>query len=86
MNGEVARERSAAEAVAGLLAALAITVSFVAWAYRPARLAPAALVVALIAVGIGGRHQRLASFAVAAAAIGWFVGMTIAIITERPIF
>jgi hypothetical protein len=82
---ESARERPY-EAVAGIMAALAITASFVAWAYKPARLAPAAFVVALIAVGMGGRHQRLAAFAVAAAAIGWVVGMTIAVITERPIF
>ena len=85
MNAETTRDRPA-EAVAGMLAALAITASLVAWAYRPARLAPAAFVVALIAVGIGGRHQRLAALAVAAAAIGWVVGMTIAVITERPIF
>jgi hypothetical protein len=85
VNGETTRGRPA-EAVAGLLAALAITISLVAWAYRPARLAPAAFVVAMIAVGIGGRHQRLAAIAVAAAALGWVVGMTLAVITERPIF
>jgi hypothetical protein len=85
VNGEATRDRPV-EAVAGLISALAIAISLTAMAYRPARLAPAAFLVALIAVGIGGRHQRLAAFAVAAAAIGWLVGMTIAVATERPIF
>lgn len=85
MNGEATRDRPA-DAVAGLMAALAMTIGLVAVAYRPARLAPAAFIVALIAVGIGGRHQRLAAWAVAAAAIGWLVGMTIAVATERPVF
>jgi hypothetical protein len=85
VTGETTKE-SPYEAVAGMLAALAIFASLVAWAYKPARLAPAAFVLALIAVGMGGRHQRLAAFAVAAAAIGWVVGMAVAVITERPIF
>jgi hypothetical protein len=85
VNDEATRDRPV-EAVAGLMAALALTISFVALAYKPARLAPAAFIVALVAVGIGGRHQRLAALAVAAAAIGWLIGMTIAVATERPIF
>jgi NADH:ubiquinone oxidoreductase subunit 2 (subunit N) len=52
----------------------------------PVRLAPFALVVALIAVAIGGRHARLASIAVAVAALGWLVGMIVAISTENPIY
>jgi hypothetical protein len=60
--------------------------SFVAMVYRPIRLAPFALVVAFVAVAIGGRHERLASFAVAIAALGWLVGMTGAVITENPLW
>jgi hypothetical protein len=52
----------------------------------PVRLAPFALVVALIAVAIGGRHERLASIAVAVSALGWLVGMTIAVATENPLY
>jgi hypothetical protein len=76
----------AAESVAGLMAAAALFVSLMGLAYRPVRLIPAALLVALIAAGIGGRHQRLAAFAVVVAAISWVVGMTIAVATERPLY
>jgi hypothetical protein len=81
----VPRDRPA-EAVAGLLASAAIFMSMIALAYRPVRIIPAALVVAFIAAGIGGRHRRLASVAVAIAAICWLVGLTIAIATSRPLY
>ena len=76
----------AAEAVAGLIAAAALFAGAVAVVYRPARVAPVAIIVALIAVAIGGRHTRLAIAAVAVGAIAWIVGMTVAIITERPLY
>jgi hypothetical protein len=85
VNGEATRDRPV-ETVAGLMSAFAIAIGLIAIAYKPARLAPAAFIVALVAVGIGGRHQRLAAIAVAAAAIGWLLGMTIAVATERSIF
>jgi hypothetical protein len=83
--GPVDRQRPG-ETVAGFLAAAAITVSAVAMVYRPVRLAPCALLVALVAVALGGRHARLSAFAVAAATVGWLVGMTVAVITEKPLF
>ena len=79
------RERPS-ETVAGILAATAIFVSLVALAYKPVRVAPAAFLVALLAAGMGGRHSRLAAFAVAAAAVAWVVGMTIAIATNRALY
>jgi len=48
--------------------------------------APVAVVVALIAVGMGGRHSRLAGAAVVAGGIGWFVGMWVAIATGHKLF
>jgi hypothetical protein len=72
--------------VAGFLAAASIALSFVAMVYRPVRLAPFALVVAFIAVGLGGRHARLAAFAVAIGVIGWLVGMTVAVLAEKPLW
>ena len=54
--------------VAGLLASLSIFASLIGIAYRPARLIPAALLLALIAAAIGGRHHRLAGFAIAVGA------------------
>lgn len=81
-----AERRSPAEAVAGFMAAAALFAGLVAIVYRPARVAPAAVIVALVAVGIGGRHSRLAAWAVVAGAVGWFVGMTVAIATGHPLY
>jgi hypothetical protein len=80
------RESRPAEAVAGFLAAASIALSFVAMIEKPVRLAPFALIVAFIAVAIGGRHQRLASAAVVIGILGWVVGMTVAISTENPLY
>jgi hypothetical protein len=74
------------ESVAGLLAALSIFVSLVGVAYRPARLIPAAILLALLATAIGGRSSRLAAFAVGVAAVCFIVGMAVAVITNHPIY
>ncbi len=74
------------EAIAGLMASAAIFAALVAVAYRPMRIAPFALLIALIAAGMGGRHSRLAAFAVFVTAASWFVGMTIAVITDNPLY
>jgi hypothetical protein len=81
----VTRDRPA-DAVAGLLAACSIFASLVALAYRPARITPFTIGIALVAVGIGGRNARLAGFAVAVGSICFVVGMTIAVLTQNPIF
>lgn len=87
MNGESARDRQRpVEAVAGLMAACALFAGSVALVYRPIRLGPAAVLVALIAVGIGGRHSRLAAAAVAIAAACLLVGLMMAVITENPLY
>ena len=75
-----------AEAVAGLMASAAIFAGFVALVYRPLRIAPFAMLVALVAVGFGGRHGRLATFAVAATTVCWVAGMIIAILTSNPLY
>jgi len=77
---------SPAETVAGFLAAAAIFVSVTGIAYRPLRLVPAALVLALIAVGIGGRATRLTTWAVAIGAVSFAVGMAAAVITSNPLW
>lgn len=75
-----------ADAIAGLLAALAIFVSLISLAYRPGRLVPAALLMALLATAIGGRHQRLAALAIAVGAICFVVGMALAVLTDNPLY
>ena len=74
------------EAIAGLLASLSIFASLIALAYRPARLIPAALLLALIAAAIGGRHHRLAGFAIAVGAVCFVVGMALAVLTDHPLY
>lgn len=74
------------EAVAGFLAALSLAASAIAVAYRPVRLAPFAILLAIIAAGMGGRHARLATVAVGVGAAAWLLGMTIAVLTERPLY
>jgi hypothetical protein len=80
-------ERSGAtEAIAGLLAAAAIFVSLMGLAYRPARLVPVAILLALVSAAIGGRNARLSTFAVFLGATCFAVGMTLAVITGHPIY
>jgi hypothetical protein len=74
------------EVVAGFLASAALFAGLLAIVYKPVRIAPGALVVALIAAGIGGRHQRLAALATAVVTIGWIAGMIVCVATERPLF
>jgi hypothetical protein len=76
-----------ADTVAGFLAAISLTASVVACAYRPVRLAPFAILIALVAAALAkGRHSRLAAFAVFAGALGWLIGMSIAVLTSNPIY
>jgi hypothetical protein len=79
------RERPA-EAIAGFLAAAAIFVSLMGVAYRPARLVPVGILMALVAAGIGGRSARLAVFAVAVGSVSFAVGMALAVLAGHPLY
>ena len=79
------RERPA-ETVAGFLAAASIAVSAVGLVSKPVRTIPVAILVALIAMAMGGRHQRLAAFAVFVGAAAFVVGMTIAVAREAALW
>lgn len=74
------------EILAGLMASAAIFAAVVAVAYRPLRIAPFAMLLALVAAGLGGRHSKLAAAAVFVATACWVVGMTLAIITDNPLY
>ena len=74
------------EAVAGLLASLALFTSLIGVAYRPVRLIPFAVAAGLVAAAMGGRHARLAAFAIAVGALCFVVGMAVAVITKNPIY
>jgi hypothetical protein len=79
-------ESRPAETVAGFLAAAAIFVSLAGVAYRPLRLIPFALLLSLIALGIGGRSERLATYAVAVGAACFAIGLAVAVITSHPLW
>lgn len=79
------RERPA-EHVAGFLAAASLAVSLVGTVYKPVRTIPIAVFVALVALAMGGRHQRLAAFAVFVGMVAFVVGMTIAVATENDLW
>jgi hypothetical protein len=76
----------AREAVAGLMASAALFTALLGVAYKPARLIPVAVLMAFVAGRMTERHLRLAGFAVAACVVCWTVGMTIAVLTERPLY
>jgi len=84
-TGPIAESRPA-DAIAGLLAALSLAASFFGLAYRPARVIPFALLLAVIATGMGGRNSRLAATAIGTGAVCFVVGMAVAVITNNPVF
>ncbi len=77
---------SAADNVAGFLATLSIFASALGLVWRPVRLIPFAIVIALIAARMSARNERIAWYAVIAAVVCWTVGMTIAVVTENPLY
>jgi hypothetical protein len=84
-TGPITQDRPA-DTIAGFLAALSILGSAIGLAYRPARLIPFALLLAVIAVGMGGRHARLAAAAVVVGGVCFVVGMAVAVTTNNPVF
>ena len=81
------RRSTGAETAAGFLAAISLTASAIAIVYRPVRLAPFAILIALIASALAkDRHKRLAAAAVVVASAAWLIGMAIAVLTSNPIY
>jgi hypothetical protein len=74
------------EVVAGLLATIAIFGSCIGLVYRPLRVIPFTILLALIAAGMGGRHERLAAWAVGISSACFVAGTFFAIVTNNPIF
>ena len=74
------------ETLAGFLAATAIFFSAIGLAYRPLRLIPLAILLSLLAVGLGGRHARLAQYAVVTGAVCFVTGLAVAVVTSHPLW
>jgi hypothetical protein len=79
-------QSSIAQTVAGFIAAVAIFVSLIGVVYRPLRLIPFAILLALLATAIGGRHLRLATIAVVVGGVCLVVGLAMAVITSNPLW
>ncbi len=72
--------------MAGFIASASLFASLLGVAYRPARMIPVAILLALVSARMTERHSKLAGWAVAAG-VGCFVlGMSIAVITENPLY
>ena len=54
--------------------------------YYPGRIGLAAIVISLVAAGIGGTNRRFLGLGVLVASLGWFFGMIIAVALDRPLF
>ena len=77
---------SAAEAVAGLCATLAILLGALELFYRPFRLAPVAVVLAILATAMSRNQPKLVPVAWAMIGIGFVVGVTLQVLTHHPLF
>ena len=76
-----------ADTFAGFLAAAAIFIGAIALAIRPLPLSVAAIVLSLVATAMSGpRSARLTAFAVGAATLAFIGGMTIAVLTDHPLY
>jgi hypothetical protein len=77
-----------ADVVSGYLSAIAIFASVVSLAWHPLRLVLLGMLLALLASGMASteRTRRLSLAAVLVTALCFFLGMTIAVVTERPLW
>ena len=85
MSAVDSTQRSA-DLVAGFLASLAIFISLIGIAWHPLRLIAPAIVISMVAAAMGGRQNRLAFAAVLVVAVSFFLGMTVAVVTQRPLW
>lgn len=84
----------ATDTIAGLLAVASIVLSGLAMGFglllqlqaHPARLVPVAIVLALVAARMSARYTSLALKAALFAGVAWVIGMTVAIVTDNPLF
>ena len=77
---------SPSEAVAGLLASLAIFAGAMELVYRPFRLAPAALLLAIIATVMSREQPRIIPLAYVTIGVCFVAGAALQIITHHPLY
>ena len=86
IDGHTESRWSSADTVAGLLATISIFASVLGSVWRPVRILPFAILLALIASRMTARQERLVAFAIGASVVAWCIGMTIAILTQNPLY
>ena len=74
------------EAVAGLLATIAIFLGGLELLYRPFRLAPAALILAIVATVMSREQPKVIPVAYAMIGVCFIVGATLQILTHHPLY
>jgi hypothetical protein len=74
------------EAVAGLLASIAIFVGGLELVYRPFRLAPAALILAIIATVMSREQPRIIPLAYAMIGVCFIAGAALQVLTHHPLY
>ena len=77
---------STADTIAGFLATLSMFASGLGLIWRPVRIIPFAVLLALVAARMSERNQRIALYAVLVGVVCWTAGMTIAVLTENPLY
>jgi hypothetical protein len=86
-ESEQEQDRPVSHTVAGYLAAAAMFAGLASLVYYPSRIGVGAMIVALLAAAMAGPEQkRFCGIAAAVTGVCWVVGMTIAVLLERPIF
>lgn len=85
-ESESPRKVTTAQLAADFLATLALFAGLLGIVYTPGRVATAAVFVALFAATIGGRDRWLVPVTVVVTGACWVIGMTLAVLLERPIF
>ena len=86
MSSTTRSSPQAGEAIAGLLAASSIFLGLMELLYRPFRLAPAALILLLIATVMSTEHQRLIKIGFATVGICFVVGAALQLLTHHPLY
>jgi hypothetical protein len=81
-----ASRTSPRETIAGLLAASALFLGVFELFYRPFRLAPAALLLLLIATVMSHEQHKLIRLGFAAVGIGFVAGAALQVLTHHPLY
>ncbi|HWQ23203.1 MAG TPA: hypothetical protein VNK94_03760 [Gaiellaceae bacterium] len=68
------------------MAAFSLALSGIAIVRQPGLLAPAAILVALVAARMSEAHRRLASVAVGVAGVAFVLGLVVAVLTDASLY